>query len=427
MGYLHFQIGIVTVNQYLDYVQNNSFSIDVYDGPSAKYERLSYWHGRTNFHPYHFDALTSSRNVIFVNYTAHGGAIDLHMDVMFYLCGGKVDVELKIGSPIIDRNTTFEVPQLLECTWIIEKPADVSYGFLQFYFLSVPNCHTLSVKTDKGRLISVHIGQTSNSNSSSDNTDTLDEFAIARQMFHKRNDDPDGLTSETNGYKANLTGNFTVANPIHEINICNSSIKGVMFNGSDINLTYSMLFPQKKFGFTAFFQFLHLPTPVIKTPPANNPIRTWFINYGALVFCSIGIIIGSIVMYCQAKWCSRRSKRSTYVYANANHNGNVFQSPMQRSNNAQSNSRAFRPNYGNEQLLELKETQFSISDIEEETEVTDGTRNHQLVTNEKRKKCSHHRQDTMHRITTQSTLMYSSTNNETLTGSDSKFRKPSLI
>ena len=271
---------------------------------------------------------------MFINYTARGGPIDLHMDLVYYLCGGKANSGTKIGSPIFDRKTPFEVPDVLECSWILEKPADISYGLLQFYSIRVPDCETLAVTTDNGRLITVYNADDFEKNKTLlDRQNETDEFAVERRKWQESYSAPEGNFSEASESEVNSTSHagFHYEPPklMQEIQICNSSIQGVMFNGSNIILTFIMLYPEKKYGFTGMFQFLKLPDPKLKSN-SDNAVRSWFINYGALVFCSVGIVVGCIIMYIQARRWSKHGNRRSYV--NDNVRNNVTASRNTRTN-----------------------------------------------------------------------------------------------
>jgi len=337
----------VTVNQFLDYFTNNSVCIDIYDGRSAESNKLTYWYGRDRFHPHHFEALTSSSDALFINYTARGGPVDLHMDILYYLCGGKVDPGLKIGSPIFDRNTTYEVPDALECTWILEKPKHISYGLLQFYSIHVPDCLTLAVGTDSGSLISVYdTDAINNGKFEMNNPNKTDKFADARKEFLHTLFELNQNSTEASGTEINVTSHggyeYDTYKTIEVIQVCNST--------------------EKKYGFTARFQFLQLPKQFLQPPNAtpkpssDNAVRNWFINYGALVFCSVGILIGCIIMYFQARRWSKNGNRRSYVSGNTRNRATASRNTRTKLYSNSEHGPLVQPVYtSGHKLVELRE------------------------------------------------------------------------
>ena len=354
------------MNQYLDYYQNNSVNIDIYDGRSAESNKLSYWHGLSDFYPHHFKALTSTSNVLFLNYTARGGPIDLHMDLVYYLCGGTTDLGSEIGSPIFDRNTTFEVPELLECTWTLKKPPGVTFGLLRFYTINVPDCKTLSVTSENGQLL---IFDTSDHNrfnySTSEKPHDTDEFEKARKKLRETLN-VNRLTDDE--LETNVTDHhvfYEDYNTIQEVQICNNSVQGILFNASEIKLIFSMLYPEKKYMFRANFQSFYLPSSPTR-PPSYNSVRNWFINYGALVFCSVGIVLGFIIMYSQARRWSKKGKQKSFVNSNLqNKTGSSRNATKKLYSDSQNGS--LMGTHDEEQLVELRDLELSFREVDDES------------------------------------------------------------
>ena len=315
--YCLLQIGIAPVDYFYDFFVNKSFVIDVYDGPSADSPTLLYWHGRKTYAQQFSSAKTSTGSVIFVNYTAPGGSLHLHVKLIYYLCGGQIKSDMYIRSPIFNTSNSFHVPFYLECTWSFEKPSDVLFGHLHFLSVRLPYCGALHVKSRRGILVTILRS----------NTSDIQYIDSRGSLFSKERNEILRPKNPSNAKSAFPILKKTVSletktsdqetSTVKEMSICNSSVNGIAFNGSSLNLTFNIIFPEEMFSVRARYSFLR---PLKLTSQKNKSKSDWFKNYAAIIFfLPIGLVIGLLIICVQMQsW--KHLHETTWFKHNAKNN-----------------------------------------------------------------------------------------------------------
>lgn len=273
--------------------------MDVYDGPSADSKTLLYWHTFSN--QQFFTTKTSTGNVIFINYTAPGGPLQFKVKLLYYLCGGYITSDMFIRSPVFNATDSLEVPLFLECKWVFEKPFNVPFGYVRFPNVRLPYCGALNVKSSQGILVTVYRSNLTGFVSSYINkSDSM--FSQERDgSFEKFYSDTSSLLLPTEPPMPKSTSKSN-ATTIQELSICNSSIDGIAFNGTSLEVTFGILYPERLFGFRASFSYFGPIKLKRKKPKGANH---WFKNYAALVlFLPLGIVLGLFIICVQMRgWC----------------------------------------------------------------------------------------------------------------------------
>nr|XP_002127568.1 uncharacterized protein LOC100176584 isoform X1 [Ciona intestinalis] len=279
-------IGLAATQVVVNYYSPNNLEIDIYDGglpdPNRK---LAHWHGVHDFNKI-LSPITTTGDTMFINYTSTGD-VEPMMELVFlyYICGGTIQNDMVIQSPVFNARSVYEMPDFLQCFWLLETPDTAFYGYLNIQNVKLPLvCDVLSLVALNGTL-AVDIGSMDNDATTNTSTDGAILFTSEDNVLKK----------SSTSLKSNEK-NKTSAGP-NSIQICDSRVKAIAFSGRWAALTYSIQHPKPGEGFS----IAYLQVRRMRLPRKKHTVP-WYLNYAPVViYLPLGILFGMAIIIAQRR------------------------------------------------------------------------------------------------------------------------------